>query len=91
MVLFLQLKLVSVELCSLGDDTPSGIVSEHGRLSVKIHRPVHFSHCDVKINLCLKQGGRGGEREKGGRGKESVISHNFHLLVHIHVAILTLS
>ena len=72
MVLFLQLKLVSVELCSLGDDTPSGIVSEHGRLSVKIHRPVHFSHCDVKINLCLKQGGREeeGEREREGREGE---------------------
>ena len=64
MVLLLQLKLVRVELCSLGDDTPSSIVSEHGRLPMKIHGPVHFSHCDVKINLCVKGEG---ERERGGR------------------------
>ena len=64
MVLLLQLKLVCVELCSLGDDTPSSIVSEHGCLPMKIHGPVHFSHCDVKINLCVK--GEGQERERGG-------------------------
>ena len=85
MVLLLQLKLIRVELCSLGDDTPSSIVSEHGRLPMKIHGPVHFSHCDVKINLCVKGEGRERERER----ERDARFHNFQL--HIRVAVLTLS
>ena len=63
MVLFLQLNFVCVQLCSLLYDTPSGIVGEHGCLSVEIHGLVHFSHCDVEVNL---KGGEGWEGEREG-------------------------
>ena len=69
LLLFQHFMPVCGELPRLPDDPPSGIVGKHGRLSVEVHRAVHLSHRDVKINLMKdRQAEREREREMEGGG-----------------------
>ena len=54
------------------DDSSSSVVSKHGRLTLEVHRFVHFSHCYVKIHLIEREGGgeRGEEEEERERERE---------------------